>query len=279
MKNESINFALDIFNDRLILQRYSNNTIKSYMTNCSAFLYSFNTDPKNISIAEIEKYINQKVFEKISISHQKAIVGSIKKFYELVYNTKIDLNYLNPKRNQSKIPSFFSKEEVKKILDATDNLKHKSILTTIYACGLRLSELLNLKIEDIKSDSKIIIIRQSKGNKDRVVQLSDKLLDLLREYYKMYKPKIFLFEGQFQNQYSARSVQIILNNSRKKANIKTPGTVHTLRHSYATHLINAGIDIRTIQDLLGHQSLKTTQIYTHITDHQKKNTISPLDLL
>jgi integrase/recombinase XerD len=112
-----------------------------------------------------------------------------------------------------------------------------------------------------------------------VVQLSDKLLNLLREYYKIYKPKVYLFEGQYQNQYSPRSVQIILNKARKTANIKTYGTVHTLRHSYATHLINAGIDIRTVQELLGHQSLKTTQIYTHITDHQKQNTISPLDLL
>jgi integrase/recombinase XerD len=279
MNNETFTFALHTFENRMVLQRYALNTIKSYLANASVFLKYFNTDPQIISIKQIEDYINLKVHQNISVSHQKSLVGAIKKFYELVYNKFINLQFLNPKRGQYKIPTFFSKQEVKKILDATDNIKHKAILTTIYACGLRLSELLNLKIHDVKSDSNVIIIRQAKGNKDRIVNLPKKLLVLLREYYKIYKPSIYLFEGQNYNQYSPRSVQIILKNSRKKANILTPGTVHTLRHSYATHLINAGVDIRTVQNLLGHQSLKTTQIYTHITDHQKQNTISPLDLL
>lgn len=165
------------------------------------------------------------------------------------------------------------------MFDNTDNIKHKAILMAIYSCGLRLSELLNLKIKDIRSSDGIIRINQSKGNKDRIVSLPDKLLDILRKYYLAYKPADYLFEGERGGRYSERSVQLILKKSLAKANIKTDGTVHTLRHSYATHLIQSGIDIRVVQDLLGHESIKTTMIYTHITDIDKKRTPSPLDFL
>ncbi|WP_398453263.1 tyrosine-type recombinase/integrase [Sphingobacterium thalpophilum] len=150
---------------------------------------------------------------------------------------------------------------------------------TIYSCGLRLSELLNLKIEDIRSSEKIIRINQSKGNKDRIVSLPDKLLDILRDYYLVYKPTNYLFEGEKGNGYSERSVQLVLKKSLANAKIKTEGTVHTLRHSYATHLIQSGIDARIVQELLGHENIKTTMIYTHITDIDKKHTPSPLDFL
>lgn len=250
------------------------------MSNLTVFLSFFQKDPKDIQLEEIESFINHKVLvDKISTSHQKALVGAIKKFYELVYQQNLQLSFLYPKRKVHDLPRFFSKKEVKEILDATENLKHKAILSTIYACGLRLNELLNLELTDIKSEEKLVLIRQAKGNKDRVVQLPEKLLLLLRTYFVEYKPQVFLFEGQFGGQYSARSVQQILKNAMRKANIKSNGSVHTLRHSYATHLLNAGIDVRMVQELLGHQSIKTTQIYTHITDKQKKSVISPIDLL
>lgn len=150
---------------------------------------------------------------------------------------------------------------------------------TIYSCGLRLSELLELQISDIKVKEKLLLIRQSKGNKDRLMAVSAQLLNALRDYYKIYQPKNYLFEGKSSEKYSERSVQQILKNSLKKAGIITPASVHTLRHSYATHLLENGIDIRIIKDLLGHSNIKTTEIYTHITDISKINVKSPLDYL
>ena len=279
MDSETI---LKILQNRLKLQRYANNTIKSYCSYTQVFLEQMEKYNRldEIPISEIELFINRKVIqENISASYQRSLVGAIKKVFELVENQKIELNYLYPKRKVNKLPTFFSQEEVRNLLNATENLKHKAILTTIYSCGLRLSELINLKITDIKSESDLLLIRQSKGNKDRIVALPDKLLELLREYYKVYQPKDFLFEGTKGNQYSERSVQLILKNAMSKAGVLSKGSVHTLRHSYATHLIKSGIDVRVVQELLGHNDIRTTMIYTHITDIDKKSTPSPLDFL
>ena len=279
MDSETI---LKILQNRLKLQRYANNTIKSYCSYTQVFLEQMEKYNRldEIPISEIELFINRKVIqENISASYQRSLVGSIKKAFELVENQKIELNYLYPKRKVNKLPTFFSQEEVRNLLNATENLKHKAILTTIYSCGLRLSELINLKITDIKSESDLLLIRQSKGNKDRIVALPDKLLELLREYYKVYQPKDFLFEGLKGMQYSDRSVQLILKNALNKSGVISKGSVHTLRHSYATHLIKSGIDVRVVQELLGHNDIRTTMIYTHITDVDKKNTPSPLDFL
>ncbi len=279
MNSEEI---ITLFLNRLQMQRYANNTIRSYRSYAIIFLDHMNQydNLEEIPIVEIEAFINEKVSkDNISMSYQRSLVGTVKKLFELVIDQKIELDYLYPKRSTKKLPNFFSQEEVKRILNATENLKHKAILTTIYSCGLRLSELLNLKISDVKSDSDILIITQSKGNKDRVVSLSEKLLELLREYYLEYKPKLYLFEGLHGDQYSERSVQLILKNAVKKAKINSNGSVHTLRHSYATHLIKRGIDVRIVQELLGHNNIKTTMIYTHVTDVDKKTTPSPLDFL
>ncbi len=191
MDSETI---LKTLHNRLQVQRYANNTIKSYCGYAQIFLeYMTKYHTLNeIPIAEIETFINEKVFQdNISASYQRSLVGAIKKIYELVNNQQIELNYLYPKRKLTHLPTFFSQEEVKKILNATENLKHKAILTTIYSCGLRLSELINLQLTDVKSDSDLLLIQQSKGNKDRLVALPDKLLSLLREYYIEYKPKVF----------------------------------------------------------------------------------------
>jgi integrase/recombinase XerD len=171
-----------------------------------------------------------------------------------------------------------SKEEVKKILDAHSNLKHKAMLSMIYSCGLRRSELLNLKFSDIDSKRNIVIIRQSKGKKDRITPLSAKILDLLRRYYKEYSPKTYLFEGQEKNtQYSARSLEEVLKKSVKLASINKLVTLHWLRHSYATHLLESGTDLRYIQELLGHNSSKTTEIYTHVSTKNIQQIKSPFD--
>lgn len=273
---------LETFEKKLTAQRYASNTIKAYKDYARLFLkYVDNLSSlESIPISIIESFINEKVQkERISLSYQKGLVGAIKKIYELILNKKVQLDYLYPKRHLNKLPKFFSKEEVKQLLDNTDNIKHKAILTTIYSCGLRLSELLNLKIKDIRSSDKIIRINQSKGNKDRIISLPDKLIDILREYNLTYKPTDYLFEGEKGKRYSERSVQLIMKKSLAKANIKTEGTVHSLRHSYAMHLIQSGVDIRVVQELLGHENIKTTMIYAHIIAIDKKRTPSPLDLL
>ena len=179
------------------------------------------------------------------------MLATLKKFYKEIFNREVNLSHLYPKRKENKLPKFLTQNEIKKIIDITENLKHKTIITTIYSCGLRLSELLELKISDIRSEQDCIVIRQSKGNKDRIVMLSPKLLDLLREYYKKYKPKEYVFEGQLGGKYSARSVQQILKKSIEIAKINTQASVHTLRHSYATHLLENGTDIRIIKSFLG----------------------------
>ncbi len=171
-----------------------------------------------------------------------------------------------------------SKEEVKNIITAPTNLKHRTMLSLIYACGLRRSELIHLKPNDVDSKRKLLIIRQSKGKKDRIAPISDKIIELLRSYYISYKPKIWLFEGQKpETQYSEQSLQSVLKQAVKKCNYKKPITLHWLRHSYATHLLESGTDLRFIQELLGHNSSKTTEIYTHVSTKNLQNIKSPFD--
>lgn len=165
------------------------------------------------------------------------------------------------------------------MLNSIQNIKHKAILLLIYSAGLRLSEVIEMKLTDIDSKRMLIRIAQSKGKKDRYIMLSNKLLIILREYYKEYRPKEYLFEGQKGGKYSARSVQAIFKEALIKSNINKKASVHILRHSFATHLLEAGTDIRMIQQLLGHCSIKTTQIYTQVSSSNIAKVISPYDSL
>ena len=263
------------------VKRYSINSIETYVNAFRQFLkYFTNVDVDSLNEKQIEQYINFMVTDhKISVSYQKQLVAAIKFWYHHVVGKKLKLDYLYPDRTGFKIPVVFSQAEVKLILNSSENLKHKAILTTIYSCGLRVSELTNLKIIDINSDAMTVTIRQGKGNKDRVVVLAEKLLVLLRLYFKEYKPSEYLFEGRQKGKYSERSVQQLLKQTLVKTQIKKKGSVHTLRHSYATHLIEQGTDIRFVQELLGHKNIKTTMIYTHLTDATKRKIKSPLDNL
>ena len=178
------------------------------------------------------------------------------------------------------MPNVLSKEEVKEILGVTQNMKHRTMLSLIYACGLRCGELLALKPMHIDSHRKLLIIKQAKGKKDRIAPLSIKSIQMLREYYTAYKPKEYLFEGQHAGQpYDNRSLQKVLKQSLLKAQINKPVTLHWLRHSYATHLLEAGTNLRYIQEILGHSSPKTTQIYTHVSSEGLQHIISPFDTL
>jgi integrase/recombinase XerD len=181
-------------------------------------------------------------------------------------------------KTEKLLPNVLSKEEIKMILNAHGNIKHKTMLSLIYSCGLRRSELINLKHTDIDSKRNIVIIRQAKGKKDRIVPLSIKILDMLRDYFRLYKPKIWLFEGnEAGSLYSEQSLQKVLKQALAKVGIKKPVTLHWLRHSYATHLLEAGTDLRYIQEILGHSSSKTTEIYTHVSTKSLQNVKSPFD--
>lgn len=181
-------------------------------------------------------------------------------------------------KTEKLLPNVLSKEEIKKILNAHSNIKHKTMLSLIYSCGLRRSELINLKPSDIDSKRNVVIIRQSKGKKDRIVPLSIKILMMLRDYYLDYKPKTWLFEGQNVGEmYSEKSLQSVLKQALSKTKINKPVTLHWLRHSYATHLLEAGTDLRYIQELLGHNSSKTTEIYTHVSTKNIQQIKSPFD--
>jgi integrase/recombinase XerD len=276
-----IHQKIQVFTQLLKIKRYSPSTIETYVSAFRQFLNHYKeVDIDTFNEKQIEKFINQQVLEKkISISYQKQLVAAIKFWYIEVVRKNLKLDYLYPDRPQFKIPIVFSQNEIKTILNACENLKHKAILATIYSCGLRLSELTNLQIKDIDSSSMTVKISQGKGNRDRVVVLSEKLLEILRHYFLEYKPKLYLFEGQNGGKYSERSVQQILKKSLKKTNIKKNGTIHSLRHSYATHLIEQGTDVRFVKELLGHKSIKTTMIYTHLTDATKRKIKSPLDHL
>jgi integrase/recombinase XerD len=190
----------------------------------------------------------------------------------------LDVETFERPRREHRLPNVLSKDEIKRLLGALTNTKHKVILTVIYACGLRRSELLNLKPGDIDSERGVLIIRQSKGKKDRIVPVSERLIGILREYYRSYRPEKYLFEGQIKGeQYSASSMQKVLKEACYRAGIKKPVTLHWLRHRYATHLLESGTDLRFIQELLGHSSSKTTEIYTHVSIKSIQKIRSPFD--
>ncbi|MBL7831084.1 MAG: tyrosine-type recombinase/integrase, partial [Saprospiraceae bacterium] len=170
-----------------------------------------------------------------------------------------------------------SKEEIKRILEAPSNMKHRAMLVLVYSCGLRRSELLNLQKQDIDSNRMLVIVRKGKGAKDRIVPLSPRVLELLREYYKMFRPKKWLFEGQYGGQYSEKSLASVLKLAVEKAGISKPVSLHWLRHSFATHLLEKGTDLRYIQEMLGHNSSKTTEIYTHVSTKSLQKIQSPFD--
>ena len=278
-----INNLLSVFEQRLRMQRYSDASIRNYKSAVDNFLRVASKKyqkPEELDGDRIEKYVFWLIETKnISASYQRMVVASIDKFYRLVLNIQLPIKHLYPTRKEHHLPEYLNKEEVKRLINSTDNLKHKCILEMLYSGGLRLSELLNIQLSYVDSKDMIIHIRMAKGNKDRKVMLSEVLLIDLRLYFTQYRPERFLFEGQNKEQYSGKSVQNVVRQAAQKAGIKKQVTPHTLRHSFATHLLESGVDIRYIQELLGHQSVKTTEIYTHIVDISKSSIKSPLDLM
>lgn len=260
-------------------KRYSPSTIKtytSYFIQFQAYFTDYNLN--HISIDQINSYILELVnVYGISPSQQNQRINAIKFYYEKVLDRQKGYYKIERPRKERKLPTVLTKSEVQLILDSIKNLKHKCILTTIYSAGLRRSELINLKISDIDSRRGLIKINGSKGKKDRYTLLSPKLIELLRIYYRVYGPKEWLFEGQHGGQYSTTSIAKILKKALKLAGIQKHATPHSLRHSFATHLLEQGTNLRYIQEILGHEDPRTTQIYTHVATNEISKIRSPLD--
>lgn len=278
--SEDVINKIEYFSQWLKSKRYSESTIRTYLDVTTVFLNFYHSKSiEQITNDDIILFNNDYILRrKLSGSYQNQFVNGIKLFFQTVENKRIDVALIQRPRAEHKLPRVLCKEEVKSIIYALSNQKHRTMLILIYACGLRCSELLNLKPSDVLSDRNLLHVYQSKGKKDRVVPISNKVIKLLREYFLAYRPKSWLFEGQEQGtQYSARSLQLVLKNAIAKTKIKKPVTLHWLRHSYATHLLESGTDIRYIQELLGHNSSRTTEIYTHVSQRSLQQIKSPFD--
>ncbi len=262
-------------------RRYSDGTIVTYLDALKTFLKFCNSKSVDeINNDDLLKFNNEYILaNKLSASYQNQAVNAVKLFLRTIQNTKIDVALIHRPKRAKVLPNVLSKEEVKLILEAPKFLKHKAMLSLIYACGLRCGELLRLKPEHVDAKRNILIIKQSKGKKDRIAPLSDKTINLLRTYFTAFKPQVYLFEGEKAgNPYDERSLQNVLKQSVTKTGIKKPVTLHWLRHSYATHLLEGGTDLRYIQEILGHSSSKTTEIYTHVSTKSIQN-IHPKDII
>ena len=257
--------------EKLMLKRYSPSTMKTYRQGLMLFFYAHREIlPQEISEEQIRNYLlNGVKHKKWSEATQNSYVNAIKFYYEKVLGGERRVFDVRAKAPE-KLPGVFSQEEVKRLFEVIDNPKHKLILMLVYAGGLRVSELVNLRKDDILIDRMQLFIKGGKGKKDRYTVFSKKLLTQLNAYLKTYNPAYWLFEGQDYGQYSVRSVQAILRQAVTKSGVNPFATVHTLRHSFATHLLENGTDLRYIQQLLGHSSTKTTEIYTHITQNREE---------
>lgn len=264
--------------DKLEMRKYANNTVKTYVTSFETFInYYISKDLVSINESDVRKYILKLVQEDKSNAYINSAINSIKFYYESVLGMPNRFYEIERPRKEKKLPKILSKEDILRIIANTNNLKHKCIVSLLYSSGIRRNELVNLKITDIESKRMLIRIEAAKGNKDRYTLLSHSLLEDLREYYKQYKPEKYIVEGMYGKQYSGQSIGKIVLNAAEKAGIKIPVTPHMLRHSFATHLLEAGVDLRQIQVLLGHSSTKTTEIYTHVATTTFKKIKNPLD--
>ncbi len=262
--------------------RYSANTINTYIHHLEIFFgYYHDKKPEEINNIDVFEFIGQYVLKKkLSSTFQNQIISAIKKFYAYSYNRNLDLSNIERPRKSLRLPKVIDKKDLRLFFSGIQNQKHRIALETIYACGLRRSELLNLKLQHIDSKRAMLTVFNSKGSKDRLIPISPRLLEKMKTYYFAYRPKVFFIEGQVEGKgISAGSLQKIFVGALKKSNISKPFTLHCLRHSFATHLLENGTDLRYIQELLGHKSSKTTEIYTHVSNNSLKNIKNPFDEL
>lgn len=260
-------------------QRYSRHTLDSYISHLELFFKYFKSkDTGEITNDDISDFMDSVIIKQgYSASFQNQLLSAIKAYYSYHGRGKLNLEGIKRPRKSRPLPQVLSKEEVTSILQSARNLKHSLLLYIIYSCGLRRSEVINIKLTDLNRERKTLHIRSGKGNVDRVVPVSDKVWRKLDEYIIAYRPSVYLFEGQNGGRYSDTSVYNVFRQASKRAGIEKDLGVHSLRHSYATHLHEGGLDIRYIQELLGHKSSRTTEIYTHVSRRNLLSINNPLD--
>ncbi|MCX6280897.1 MAG: tyrosine-type recombinase/integrase [Bacteroidetes bacterium] len=272
---------MDEYLKSMVVKQYSAKTIETYSSMFRLFnKYYKERNIRSLTDEDIREYL---IFliekKKVSASYQNQAINAIKYYYEKVLGRETKTYYLSRPKAATRYPTVLSEEEVIMIIRKIDNLKHRVIIALIYSAGLRIGEAVNLRLEDIDSQRGYIMVRAGKGKKDRRTLLSMSILDQLRLYYQVYRPKKWLFEGPGGSQYSDESIQSVFRRAVERAGIRKRVTVHTLRHSFATHLLERGVNLRYIQSLLGHSSTKTTEIYTHVTNKGLLDIKSPLDNL
>ena len=268
------------YRKELILKGLSQKTQKAYIGHAKRFLISIGKPSTALTEDDAKDYIFLMLDNaKVTSSYGNQLISALSILYERILERPID-KIPRPKKDL-KLPQVLSQQEVLQILRSVENPKHCTMLFMVYAAGLRVSEVVRLKVKDIDSKRKLVRIQQSKGRKDRYVMLSEVALSQLREYYKQYKPETWLFESGTKpdGHLTERSIQKVFERACKKANINKDVGIHVLRHSFATHLLEAGTDLRYIQSLLGHSSSKTTEIYTHVSNQNIASIQSPLDRL
>ena len=267
--------------EQLNFKNYSTSTAKVYIHFIEQFSTFCHTNQLDVSLASAKQYISNLLANKYSRSSQNQAINALKFYFEQIQGQdRIYFPVARP-RKARKLPTVLSKAEVKAIMKNIRNEKHRLAICMLYACGLRISELIDLELKDIDRVRMCIHIRQSKGKKDRIIPYPKQLVQTVTNYRENFKPKRFLIEGKSNEgtpvPYSTSSVRAILKKAVAKANIRKHVTPHTLRHSYVTHLYEHGVNLRSIQNLLGHNSSKTTEIYTHVSKKHLLTTANPLD--
>jgi site-specific recombinase XerD len=277
--NEKQKAAVSALEKQLTLERKSYYTIKGYRNHFIQFLWHHReTLPSQISDQQIREYFYKRIKEDhIAKNTQSQLYSSLASFYARVLDKPEKMKLVQRPEKDKTLPRLLTKEEVKRLLAATDNLKHKCLLAMMYGSGLRVGEVVRLKTTDVDYVNLTVFIENSKGNKDRYSLLSGKCADLLKEYCQLWKPKVWLFEGEHGEPYSERSVQQVFKRAMEKARIGKRLGTHALRHSFATHLTESGIDLDFLRKLLGHSSIKTTQVYLHVSKDRLRQTKSPMD--
>jgi site-specific recombinase XerD len=267
--------------EELRLRNYSPNTITVYLRCVAQFAQHFRRSPDRLGPQHIRQYqlflVERK---KVSWALFTQTVCALRFFYQRTLHRNWMIEYIPYPRHEEKLPVVLSPTEVAAVFAATRNLKHRTILMTIYAAGWRVSEVTHLRVADIDSQRQVICVRQGKGRKDRQVMLSPKLLERLRIYWKSYRPRVWLFPGESpERPISSETVRRVCRQAGEAAHLSKPISPHTLRHCFATHLLEDAIDLRRIQLLLGHRNLKTTARYLHVSNLAVRTTVSPLDRL
>lgn len=273
--------ALRLMQQKLEIARYSPRTIRVYLSAAKQLFLRFpGKHPHDIRTEDIETFQHElATTRKVSNSTLNQMVNAVRYYYMNVVGDPKRVTFLERPRKETKLPLVLSKAEIAALLKAPGNLKHRAMLALAYSGGLRVSEVLAIRPEDLLFDRGLLLIRSAKGNKDRTTLLGRSTAELLRAYMEHYRPTEYLFTGQNGGAYSARSLQKVLEAALSKAGITTSATMHTLRHSFATHLLEQGTDLRYIQALLGHASSKTTEIYTHVSTRYLQGIINPMDAL